>query len=134
MASKQTVLNVEGAVGSLIYRLESISSAVNEFHVQHKVDCPAIKDLGGKLAALKNSLGEIPELSHGHQSCQGTYHPLVERLERWMVCCRLLVGKVEDEISRLGLGRVDEKGLRVDRNMLEQQKQALVFLLTACNA
>jgi len=100
--------------------------------------------LESQLAALNTALSKIKAWAEA--SSQDPHHQLVIDMDRCVFCCRLLISRIDGEVSQFTLTAQNEldalSKLRLllkskefcnVQRMIEQQTGALTLLLTVCN-
>ena len=138
-----TILGTASAVANVIDVIAKTIRGVNELRCQWRDADLSILTLESQLAALGAALGRIKEWT---ESSDGEiHHQLVIDLDRSVACCRLLVHKIDAEVSQfrytnntleasskfqLLLKTRDFERVQV---MIERQTNTLSLLLIVCN-
>jgi hypothetical protein len=144
MADPITIIGTVGALGNIIDVLGKSISKTAELRSQWQEADLAVLLLESQLAALNSALCKIKIWTES--AFDNPHHQLVMDLDRCVTCCRLLIGKIDMEVSkftmnddnRLDVGSklrllVKTKNFEHVQRMIEQQTGALTLLLTACN-
>jgi hypothetical protein len=144
MADPLTILGAAGSVVSIIDVLGKTISTISKLRSQWQNADLAVLTFETQLAALKTALTEIKEWTD--TDFDDPHHQLVMDLDRCIACCRLLIGKINAEISQFQTTSDDRldaatkfkllfktKGIEDIQKMILLQTNALTLLLTACN-
>jgi len=144
MADPITIIGTAGAIANIIDVLGKIISTIRDLRSQWQDADLTVLCLESQLAALNAALGKIRDWT---EACSGDpHHQLVMDLDRCVTCCRLLIGKIDIELSQFRTtdeSRLDAmsklrlllktKDFENVQRMIEQQTGALTLLLVACN-
>ncbi|KAM7201197.1 G-protein alpha subunit domain containing protein [Naviculisporaceae sp. PSN 640] len=144
MADPISILGTAGAVANIIDVLGKVITTFAELRSQwHEADFTLLA-LESELAALNAALNKIKEWA---ESCSDDpHHQLTMDLDRCVVCCRLLIGRIDAEISQFQItpeNRLDvtsrlrlllkTKDFEHIQQMIGKQTAAMTLLLIACN-
>ncbi|KAK3385320.1 hypothetical protein B0H63DRAFT_181559 [Podospora didyma] len=144
MADPLTVVGTVGALTGLIGVLGKTIQTFSKFRSQWKDAELTVLTLETQLIAMRAALSKIEQWAN--TTNDSLHHQLVMDLDQCVACCRLLVGKLDAEISTLvAPGKTQatmsklklifsSKGLQDVQKMIESQTTALTLLLTACNS
>ncbi|KAM7191373.1 GNA-3 g protein alpha subunit GNA-3 [Rhypophila sp. PSN 637] len=144
MADPISILGTAGAVANIIDVLGKIIITFAELRSQWQEADLAVLALESELAALNAALTRIKEWA---ESCSDDpHHQLTMDLDRCVVCCRLLIGRIDAELSQFQTtaeNRLDvaskfrlllkTKDFEHIQHMIGKQTAAMTLLLTACN-
>jgi guanine nucleotide-binding protein G(i) subunit alpha len=144
MADPMTILSTASSVVGIIEVLAKTMSRLRELNERWRQADFTFINLISQLSALKAALNKLREWIDADMD--ETHHQLILDLEVSITCCRMLIDKMDSEVSELQ--RSTEKGLNplgkiklMIKNstleelqkMVERQTNALTLLLTACN-
>ncbi|KAK4207144.1 G-protein alpha subunit-domain-containing protein [Rhypophila decipiens] len=120
MADPISILGTAGAVANIIDVLGKLITTFAELRSQWQEADLAVLALESELAALNAALTKIKEWA---VSCSDDpHHQLTMDLDRCVVCCRLLIARIDAELSQFQT---------TAENRLDTA--AMTLLLTACN-
>lgn len=145
MADPITILSTAGAVANIIDALGKTIKTIGELQSQFQDADPAVLNLESQLVALNTALNNIN--AWAESTLKDPHHQLaMEDLDRCVVCCRMLINKIDIEVAsfqmtpgneldvaskfRLLLNGEDFENIQ---RMIGQQTGAFTLLLTACN-
>jgi hypothetical protein len=144
MADALTIIGTAASVVQIVEVLAKTLSRLSELNERwRQADCTFI-NLIAQLSALKAALNKIQEWMDA--DIDETHHQLVMDLGLSIECCRVLIDKMDSEVS--GLHRSADNGLNSQgkiklmikngkleelQKMVERQTNALTLLLTVCN-
>lgn len=144
MADPFTIIGTAASVASIVEILVKTVSTLSELHGRWKLADFTFINLIAQLTALKAALNKLQEWMDADM--EDPHHQLVMDLELSITCCRMLVSKLDFEVSQLGQNDdsgLDKKGkmklvvkngtLEELQKMVERQTNALTLLLTVCN-
>jgi guanine nucleotide-binding protein G(i) subunit alpha len=139
-----TIFGASASVTSIIQVLAKVVHNLSELHNQWKQADFTFVNLIAQLTALKAALNKLQEWMDADM--ESPHHQLVMDLELSITCCRMLVSKMDCEVSELRQNENDGLDMQskmklVVRNrtledlqkMAERQTNALTLLLTVCN-
>jgi guanine nucleotide-binding protein G(i) subunit alpha len=144
MADPLTVISTGASVVGIIEVLAKTMSRLGELKERWKQADFTFINLIGQLSALKTALNKLQEWIDS--DVDETQPLLVMDLEASITCCRMLIDKINAEVS--DLHRVAENGLSSQgklklmlkngtleglQKMVERQTNALTLLLMVCN-
>jgi guanine nucleotide-binding protein G(i) subunit alpha len=144
MADSMMIFGASASVASIIQVLAKVVNTLSELHDRWKQADFTFVNLIAQLTALKAALNKLQEWMDADMD--GPHHQLVMDLEMSITCCRMLVSKMDFEVSKLRQNENDALDMQskmklVVRNgtleelqkMVERQTNALTLLLTVCN-
>jgi|SRR5579862_3720083 len=144
MADPITILGTAGAVTDIIGVVGKTVKSLRDLHDRWRDADFTVLNLITQLTALKAALSKIQEWIDSDPAEQ--HHQLVMDLDMSMTCCRMLISKMDAQVSELHR-TADEAldlGSRIKivfgnkanedlQKVIERQISALNLLLTACN-
>jgi membrane-bound ClpP family serine protease len=144
MADPITIIGAAGAVANIIDVLGKTINALRELHNRWKEADFTFINLIAQLTALKAALNQIQEWIDS--DVVEPYHQLVMDLEVSVSCCRMLIDKMDSQVSELSrkadytleskskMTLIVKSGtLEELQKMVERQTIALTLLLSACS-
>jgi membrane-bound ClpP family serine protease len=144
MADPITIIGAAGAVANIIDVLGKTINALRELHNRWKEADFIFINLIAQLTALKAALNQIQEWIDS--DVVEPYHQLVMDLEVSVSCCRMLIDKMDSQVSELSrkadytleskskMTLIVKSGtLEELQKMVERQTIALTLLLSACS-
>ena len=144
MADPIGIIGTAGALANIIDVLGKVINTVSEYRRQWKEADLAALNLESQLAALSTALNKIKQWADS--SFQEPHHQVVIDLDRCMLCCRVLIGKIDIELSQFEVTPQNQldvasrfrlllktRDFEHVQGMIEQQTSALTLLLVACN-
>ena len=144
MADPITIISTAGALANVIDVLAKVIGTVSEYRRMWQEADLAALNLESQLAALSTALNKIK--AWADSSFQVPHHQLAMDLDRCVLCCRTLIGKIDVEVSQFQVtakNRLDvaskfrlllkTRDFENVQRMIEQQTGALTLLLVACN-
>lgn len=145
MADPLTIIGTAGAIANIIDILTKTITTVCDMRQAWKVADLTVLSFENQLNLLKLALCRIQKWADCSTKQQD--YQLVMQVDGCITCCRLLVGKIDEEVcqfqktaagdllvaSKLGL-LFKTKDMEQVQRMIDQQTHALTLLLTACNA
>lgn len=139
-----TIIATAGAVANIIDVLSSAITAIHELRTRWRDSDIAFLGLVSQLSALKAALTKIKEWTDTNPAEQ--HHQLVMDLNGSISCCRMLICKVDTQLSELRQDTdetldlaskvkfvIGNRGMDDLQKMIGHQVNALTLLLTACN-
>lgn len=139
-------LGTADAVASIISVICKTISTLKDLHDKWKDADLTILNLVSQLSSLKAALGKIAEWIASDLADLPQHHQLVMDLENSITCCKMLLGSMDVQLSKLDwnaeshldLGsriRVvfEDKASRDFQTFVARQTSALTLLLVACN-
>ncbi|KAF5611414.1 GNA-3 g alpha subunit GNA-3 [Fusarium subglutinans] len=145
MADPLSIIGTAGAIANIIDVLTKTISTVCDMRQAWKVADLAVFAFENQLNLLKLALFEIQKWTESRSSEQS--HQLVMQVDSCVTCCRLLIGKIDSEVSQfqktaaggLELGSrlsflFKTKDMEQIQRMVDQQTHTLTLLLSACNS
>ncbi|SRR6266480_7454951 len=144
MAEAVAVIGTAGALANVIDVLSNTITTIRELRNEWKEADFTFLCLVSQLAALRAALAKIKEWMD--VDIADSHHQLVMDLDTSMSCCRILISKLEGQISELR-HTPDEnldfsskmkivfgsKSMDDLQKMIGRQTNALTLLLAACN-
>ena len=137
-------LGMVGASASILGIIHILGKTVITLHTlrsRYQEAAFTFLNLIAQLTALKAALNQLQTWMD--TDIDEPHHQLVMDLELSVMCCRMLVGKIDDEVEGMEVGELDgrEKIRMVMKNgtledlqkMVDRQTSALTLLLTVCN-
>ncbi|KAK4210542.1 G-protein alpha subunit-domain-containing protein [Rhypophila decipiens] len=144
MADPISILGTAGAVANIIDVLGKVITTFAELRSQWQEADLAVLALESELAALNAALTKIKEWAESYSD--DPHYQLTMDLDRCVVCCRLLIGKIDAEISKFQKTTENQldaaskfrlllktKDFEHIQQMIGRQTAAVNLLLTACN-
>lgn len=144
MADPITILSTAGAVANIIDALGKTINTIGELQSQGQDADPAVLNLESQLVALNTALNNIN--AWAESTLEDPHHQVVMDLDRCVVCCRMLINKIDAEVARFQMTPGNEldvtrkfrlllngKDFENIQRMIDQQTGAFTLLLTACN-
>lgn len=139
-----TIIGATGAVANIIDVIGKTINGLRELHSRWKeVDFTFI-NLIAQLTALKAAVNKIQEWMES--DVVEPHHQLVMDLEASISCCRMLIDKIDSQVSELRqkadytlefqskMTLIMKSGILEElQKMVERQTNALTLLLSACN-
>ncbi|KAF5675861.1 GNA-3 g alpha subunit GNA-3 [Fusarium circinatum] len=145
MADPLSIIGTAGAIANIIDVLTKTITTVCDMRQAWKVADLAVFAFENQLNLLKLALLEIHKWKESRSNEQS--HQLVMQVDNCVTCCRLLIGKIDSEVSQfqktaaggLELGSklsflFKTKDMEQIQRMVDQQTHALTLLLGACNS
>ncbi|KAF5572555.1 GNA-3 g alpha subunit GNA-3 [Fusarium pseudoanthophilum] len=145
MADPLSIIGTAGAIANIIDVLTKTITTVCDMRQAWKIADLSIFAFENQLNLLKIALFEIQKWTLSRSSEQS--HQLVMQVDSCVTCCRLLIGKIDGEVSQfqkttagdLELGSklsflFKTKDMEQIQRMVDQQTHTLTLLLTACNS
>lgn len=145
MADPLSIIGTAGAIANIIDVLVKTITTVCDMRQAWKVADLSLFAFESQLNLLKFSLCEIQKWTESRSNEQS--HQLVMQVDSCVTCCRLLIGKIDGEVSQfqktvagdLELGSklsflFKTKGMEQIQRMVDQQTHTLTLLLSACNS
>jgi hypothetical protein len=144
MADPLTIIGTAASVASIVEIVAKMVGTLSELHNRWKQADFTFVNLIAQLTALKAALNKLQEWMD--TDIDDPHHQLVMDLEVSITCCRMLVNKMDFEVSELR--RDDNNGLDTQSKMklivkngtlqelqklVERQTTGLTLLLTVCN-
>jgi guanine nucleotide-binding protein G(i) subunit alpha len=144
MADPLTIIGTAGAIANIIDVLTKTITIICDMRQSWKIADLTTLSFENQLNLLSFALCEVQKWAASKSSGQS---PQLEmQVDRYVTCCRLLIGKIEEEISQfkrkisgeLEVGSkltllFKTKEMEQVKRMIDQQTHALTFLLSACN-
>lgn len=139
-----TIIGTAGAVANIIDVVSKAIKSMRSLHERWKDADFTVLNLIAQLTALKSALGKIQEWIDSDLAEQ--HHQLAMDLDLSITCCRMLIGKIDAQVSELH--RAADNALDVGskikvafgsmanedlQKMTDRQINSLTLLLTACN-
>jgi guanine nucleotide-binding protein G(i) subunit alpha len=144
MADPLTIIGAAASVVQIVEVLAKTLSRLSELNERWKQADYTFINLIVQLTALKAALNKLQEWMDA--DIDETHHQLVMDLELSIKCCRMLIDKMDSEVSELhqsadnGLNSQGKIKLMIKNSkleelqkMVERQTNALTLLLTVCN-
>jgi len=144
MVDPLIIIGAAASIGSILDVLGRTIRIVAQLRATWQDAELAVLTLESQLAALRTALGKIKEWTE--TNFDDPHHQLVMDMDHCVACCRLLIEKIYTEMSRFRTtadARLDAasrfklllktKEITNIQRMIEQQTNALMLLLTACN-
>lgn len=144
MADPLTIIGAAASVVQIVEVLAKTLSRLSELNERWKQAEYTFINLIAQLSALKAALNKLQEWMD--TDIDETHHQLVMDLELSIKCCRMLIDKMDSEVSELsrsadsGLNSQGKIKLMIKngkleelQKMVERQTNALTLLLTVCN-
>ena len=144
MADALAVIGIVGSIASIIDILGKTIAAIRKIQSEWQEADLTFLCLASEVVALRAALTKIKEWAELDDT--EAHHQLTMDLETSLSCCRILVSKLDNELSRfhqtsehtldfsskrkLVLGRQDIEAIE---KLIQRQTIALNLLLTACN-
>ncbi|KAF5530989.1 GNA-3 g alpha subunit GNA-3 [Fusarium mexicanum] len=145
MADPLSIIGTAGAIANIIDVLTKTITTVCDMRQAWKVADLAVFAFENQLNLLKLALFEIQKWTESRSNDQS--HQLVMQVDSCVTCCRLLIGKIDGEVSQfqkttagdLELGSklsflFKTKDMEQIQRMVDQQTHTLTLLLSACNS
>ncbi|KAF5628127.1 GNA-3 g alpha subunit GNA-3 [Fusarium tjaetaba] len=145
MADPLSIIGTAGAIANIIDVLTKTITTVCDMRQAWKIADLSVFAFENQLNLLKFALFEIQKWTESRSSEQS--HQLVMQVDSCVTCCRLLIGKIDGEVSQfqknvagdLELGSklsflFKTKDMEQIQRMVDQQTHTLTLLLTACNS
>lgn len=145
MADPLSIIGTAGAIANIIDVLTKTITTVCDMRQAWKVADLAVFAFENQLSLLKFALFEIQKWTESRSDEQS--HQLVMQVDSCVTCCRLLIGKIDSEVSQfqktvaggLELGSklsflFKTKDMEQIQRMVDQQTHTLTLLLSACNS
>ncbi|RYP40254.1 hypothetical protein DL767_001797 [Monosporascus sp. MG133] len=144
MAEVIAAIGTAGALANIIDVVGKTIATLNDIRNAWKEAELTLLCLESELGALRTAFARIQEWVDMDDG--DLHHLLVMDLGRSMTCCRLLMSKIDGEMSRLQHHPDDtlsfsgkaqlvfgKKGIEELENLIQRQTSALTLLLTVCN-
>ncbi|KAG4252954.1 hypothetical protein FPRO03_08403 [Fusarium proliferatum] len=145
MADPLSIIGTAGAIANIIDVLTKTITTVCDMRQAWKIADLAVFAFENQLNLLKFALFEIQKWTESRSDEQS--HQLVMQVDSCVTCCRLLIGKIDGEVSQfektvagdLELGSklsflFKTKDMEQIQRMVDQQTHTLTLLLSACNS
>ncbi|KAF5618005.1 GNA-3 g alpha subunit GNA-3 [Fusarium sp. NRRL 25303] len=145
MADPLSIIGTAGAIANIIDVLTKTITTVCDMRQAWKIADIAVFAFENQLNLLKFALFEIQKWTESRSDEQS--HQLVMQVDSCVTCCRLLIGKIDGEVSQfektvagdLELGSklsflFKTKDMEQIQRMVDQQTHTLTLLLSACNS
>ncbi|KAM0085852.1 hypothetical protein ACKRZS_001839 [Fusarium odoratissimum] len=145
MADPLSIIGTAGAIANIIDVLTKTITTVCDMRQAWKVADLSVFAFESQLNLLKFALCEIQKWTESRSNEQS--HQLVMQVDSCVTCCRLLIGKIDGEVSQfqktaagdLELGSklsflFKTKDMEQIQRMVDQQTHTLTLLLSACNS
>ncbi|KAH7222431.1 G-protein alpha subunit-domain-containing protein [Fusarium oxysporum] len=145
MADPLSIIGTAGAIANIIDVLTKTMTTVCDMRQAWKVADLSVFAFESQLNLLKFALCEIQKWTESRSKEQS--HQLVMQVDSCVTCCRLLIGKIDGEVSQfqktvagdLELGSklsflFKTKDMEQIQRMVDQQTHTLTLLLSACNS
>ncbi|CZR37507.1 GNA-3 g protein alpha subunit GNA-3 [Fusarium proliferatum ET1] len=145
MADPLSIIGTAGAIANIIDVLTKTITTVCDMRQAWKIADLAVFAFENQLNLLKFALFEIQKWTESRSDAQS--HQLVMQVDSCVTCCRLLIGKIDGEVSQfqktvaggLELGSklsflFKTKDMEQIQRMVDQQTHTLTLLLSACNS
>ncbi|KAF5723282.1 GNA-3 g alpha subunit GNA-3 [Fusarium mundagurra] len=145
MADLLSIIGTAGAIANIIDVLTKTITTVCDMRQAWKIADLSVFTFENQLNLLKFALFEIQKWTESRSDEQS--HQLVMQVDSCVTCCRLLIGKIDTEVSQfqknasgdLELGSklsflFKTKDMEQIQRMVDQQTHTLTLLLTACNS
>ncbi|EWY97184.1 hypothetical protein FOYG_05661 [Fusarium oxysporum NRRL 32931] len=145
MADPLSIIGTAGAIANIIDVLVKTITTVCDMRQAWKVADLSVFAFENQLNLLKFALCEIQKWTESRSNEQS--HQLVMQVDSCVTCCRLLIGKIDGEVSQfqktvagdLELGSklsflFKTKDMEQIQRMVDQQTHTLTLLLSACNS
>lgn len=138
-----TILGAAGALANVIDVLGKTLRGINDLRCQWRDADLSVLTLESQLSALGTALVRIKQWTEASDG--EIHHQLVMDLDSSVACCRLLVNKIDAEVSQFRYSNnmllassrfkllLKTKDFEKVQVMLERQTGALGLLLMACN-
>ncbi|RYP57322.1 hypothetical protein DL769_009551 [Monosporascus sp. CRB-8-3] len=144
MAEVIATIGTAGALANIIDVVAKTIATLNDLRNAWKEAELTLLCLESELGALKTALTRIQEWVDTDDV--NLHHLFVMDLDKSMTCCRLLMSKIDGEMSKLqhhpddnlsfsskARLAVGKKGIEELENLIQRQTSALTLLLTVCN-
>lgn len=144
MAEALAVIGTAGTVANIIDIVVRTIVAINDLRSAWTEADLTLLCLGTELGALRSALARIQDWVCTDDAA--LHHLFVMDLDNSVACCRLIMSKIDCEISKLkhcpdgslsltGKARFvfGKKGMEELESLVQRQTSALMLLLTACN-
>ncbi|EXL94961.1 hypothetical protein NOF04DRAFT_11123 [Fusarium oxysporum II5] len=145
MADPLSIIGTAGAIANIIDVLTKTITTVCDMRQAWKVADLSVFAFESQLNLLKFALCEIQKWTESRSNDQS--HQLVMQVDSCVTCCRLLIGKIDGQVSQfqktvagdLELGSklsflFKTKDMEQIQRMVDQQTHTLTLLLSACNS
>ncbi|KAG7410021.1 hypothetical protein Forpe1208_v011073 [Fusarium oxysporum f. sp. rapae] len=145
MADPLSIIGTAGSIANIIDVLTKTITIVCEMRQAWKIADLTILTFENQLNLLKFSLCEIQKWAEAKVDDQS--HQLVMQVDNCVTCCRLLISKIDGEVSQLEKTEAGDlmmgskisllfktKDMEQIQRMVDQQTHTLTLLLSACNA
>ncbi|KAF4947769.1 hypothetical protein FGADI_10163 [Fusarium gaditjirri] len=145
MADPLSIIGTAGAIANIIDVLTKTVTTICDMRQAWKVADLSVLAFENQLNLLKFALAEIQKWSESRSDEQS--HQLVMQVDSCVTCCRLLIGKIDGEVSHfqktvtgdLEIGSrlsflFKTKDMEQIQRMVDQQTHTLTLLLSACNS
>ncbi|RKK63895.1 hypothetical protein BFJ69_g16815 [Fusarium oxysporum] len=144
MADPLTIIGTAGAIANIIDALTKTIASVCDVRQAWKIADLTVLSFENQLNLLCFALCEVQKWAASKSDAQS--HQLGMQVDSCVKCCRLLIGKIDEEVSQfektlsgeLEMGAkltllFKTKDMEQIKRMIDQQTQALTLLLSACN-
>ncbi|KAH7248547.1 G-protein alpha subunit-domain-containing protein [Fusarium redolens] len=145
MADPLSVIGTAGAIANIIDVLTKTITTVSDMRQAWKVADLTVFAFENQLNLLKFALCEIQKWTESRSNEQS--HQLVMQVDSCVTCSRLLIGKIDGEVSQFQkttAGNLEfgsklsllfkTKDMEQIQRMVDQQTHTLTLLLSACNS
>ncbi|KAF5625049.1 GNA-3 g alpha subunit GNA-3 [Fusarium sp. NRRL 52700] len=145
MADPISIIGTAGAIANIIDVLTKTITTVCEMRQAWKIADLAVFAFENQLSLLKLALFEIQKWTESRFREQS--HQLVMQVDSCVTCCRLLIAKIDGEVSQLQKTTAGDlelssklsflfktKDMEQIQRMVDQQTHTLTLLLSACNS
>jgi len=123
MADPISILGTAGAVANIIDVLGKSIRTIAELRNQWQDADLTVVVLESQLAALNAALGKIKDWAES--SFDSPHHQLAMDLDRCVACCRLLILKIDVEISRFTMDANDRLDIGSKFRLLFTRRKTL---------
>lgn len=143
MAEPLCIIGTAGAIANIIDVLTKTITTICDMRQAWKIADLTVLAFENQLNLLKIALCQIQKWAASQSEEQG--HELVMQVDSCVTCCRLLISKIDSEVSllertttgdlnlpsKLGL-LFKTKDMEQIQRMIDQQTHALALLLSVC--
>jgi guanine nucleotide-binding protein G(i) subunit alpha len=145
MADPLSIIGTAGAIANVIDVLTKTITTVCDMRQAWKVADLSVFAFENQLNLLKFALCEIQKWTESRSNERS--HQLVMQVDSCMTCCRLLIGKLDGQVSQFQKTTAGDlefgsklsflfktKDMEQIQRMVDQQTHTLTLLLSACNS
>jgi hypothetical protein len=145
MAEAIAVIGTAGALVNIVDVLSKTIKTLNDLHSSWKDADFILLCLVSELGALRTALANIQEWVDTNEDAD-LHHQLIIDLGNSLSCCRILISKIDGQLSELQQNQDEKlvftsklrflfgsKGMEELQKVIQRQTSALTLLLTACN-